>query len=124
MMKTLSKYRWLAGSMLLLIISLAGAISLSESKAVRAERETLPITFAHATHTKENCLTCHHNLVDEVGFIGTCINCHEIDDTVAHLIEHQFHTLCRGCHMDKAAEGLVSGPTRSCTLCHVDDEDP
>ncbi|WP_424987506.1 cytochrome c3 family protein [Microbulbifer sp. S227A] len=80
----------------------------------------LPMTFAHNDHFGVACATCHHEFVD--GTTGLpCIACHSTDRTVAHLFEHQFHTLCRSCHMREQAAGKASGPTRRCIDCHLPD---
>ena len=40
------------------------------------------------------------------------------------LIEEQFHSLCRGCHVEQQRLGEESGPTRQCIDCHTADEAP
>ena len=80
----------------------------------------LPLTFAHVDHTEVSCVACHHDFADDTG-PGLCLDCHKRDPTVAHLIEEQFHDLCRGCHAELAAEGEAAGPLRACNACHVPD---
>jgi len=92
--------------------------------SVRAERASLPMTFAHADHHAAGCATCHHNFVDSVGFGGQCIECHQTDTSVAHLVEQQFHDLCRGCHVERRAAGERAGPVRQCRACHTEDQAP
>ncbi len=83
----------------------------------------LAVTFAHADHVEQNCVECHHNFVDDTG-TGMCFDCHKTDPEVADLIEEQFHTLCRNCHIEKQAAGEAHGPTRQCLDCHVRDDKP
>ena len=64
----------------------------------RYEPPLLPVSFAHRDHNNFNCVACHHNFADDTG-IGLCFDCHKTEPTVAHLIEDQFHDLCRGCHV-------------------------
>ncbi len=88
-----------------------------------ADAATLPVSFAHADHREENCIDCHHNFNDQTGD-GLCLDCHERSQAVAHLLEDQFHGLCRTCHAQRQAEGLPHGPTRRCLACHVADAEP
>jgi predicted CXXCH cytochrome family protein len=107
-----------------LLVALVALTAWSGRPAVRADRETLPMTFAHADHRATGCATCHHNFVDAVGFGGECIDCHQTDATVAHLVEAQFHDLCRGCHVERRAAGETAGPVRQCRACHTPDDAP
>ncbi len=84
---------------------------------------TLPVHFAHADHRNENCVGCHHNFADHTGD-GLCFDCHERSAEVGHLLEAQFHDMCRGCHLQRQAQGLEHGPTRHCRQCHVTDPFP
>lgn len=83
----------------------------------------LPMSFAHLDHARENCITCHHNYIDDTGG-GLCMICHVTDQSVWPLLEQQFHDLCRGCHAEKAAEGIDGGPPRECMACHLGDDLP
>ncbi len=83
----------------------------------------LPMNFAHLDHVNENCVLCHHNYIDDTGG-GLCMNCHVTDPQVWPLFENQFHDLCRGCHAEKAAEGIDGGPPRQCMACHLGDDLP
>lgn len=96
----------------------------------------LSVTFAHADHVNQQCIECHHNYVDDTG-TGLCFDCHKTDPQVADLIETQFHTLCRDCHIKEArrvnssaydgAKTLTSdghGPLRACASCHRPDNRP
>jgi predicted CXXCH cytochrome family protein len=114
----------LYGSLLSIALLLGILIVASERPAARDERTELPMTFAHADHQSDSCVTCHHNFADSVGFGGECIHCHQTDPTVSHLVEEQFHDLCRGCHVERRAAGETSGPLRQCRLCHTRDEAP
>jgi hypothetical protein len=80
----------------------------------------LPLKFAHIDHKGEQCVSCHHNYQDDTGQ-GLCLDCHRRDKAIAHLIEAQFHGLCRGCHEKKQQEGEDGGPTRRCGDCHQPD---
>jgi len=83
----------------------------------------LAVKFAHADHVEQNCVECHHNFVDNTG-TGMCFDCHKTDPEVAHLIEEQFHELCRNCHIEHQAGREAHGPTRQCVRCHVKDDQP
>lgn len=83
----------------------------------------LAVNFAHADHIEQNCISCHHNFVDDSGS-GTCFDCHMTDPEVSSIIEDQFHTLCRGCHEEKLLAGEAHGPTRRCISCHIADNRP
>jgi len=83
----------------------------------------LPMTFAHADHTKQQCVSCHHNYQDDSGQ-GLCLDCHLNNQTVAFKMREQFHDLCMGCHIEKRTEGAPSGPLRSCKFCHTQDQSP
>lgn len=107
-----------------LVVVFAALVGLSEQASTRAARPLLPMRFAHADHTGENCTTCHHNFVDEVGFGADCLVCHTTDPSVAHRVEQQFHDLCRGCHLELAAMGEPGGPVRACRACHTGDDLP
>ena len=111
--------------LLVVMALLAGAgwlISLGQVR-LRAERPMLPVTFAHIDHRQVNCVTCHHNFVDQTG-PGFCFDCHKTDPTVSALVENQFHTLCRDCHLEKQRLHEDGGPTRRCIDCHTADEAP
>ena len=83
----------------------------------------LAVKFAHKDHTKQDCVACHHNYVDNTGS-GMCFDCHKTDPEVAPLIEEQFHNLCRGCHQDNQHQENEYGPIRSCFACHQVDNQP
>ncbi len=85
--------------------------------------QILPMSFAHTDHAKENCIDCHHNYVDDTGG-GLCMTCHVTDPKISPLLEKQFHGLCRGCHAEKAAQGIDGGPPRQCMACHTGDDLP
>jgi hypothetical protein len=71
-----------------------GWLASEGQQRLRAERAMLPVTFAHLDHRSVT------------------------------LIETQFHTLCRDCHVEKQAEGEDGGPTRRCLDCHTTDDAP
>lgn len=96
--------------------------SLGQDRLRRA-RPLLPLTFAHADHLEVTCVACHHNFLDDTGQ-GLCFDCHKTDRSVSHLIETQFHDLCRGCHVEKQLAGEDGGPLRACLDCHVADDAP
>jgi len=83
----------------------------------------LEMTFAHADHSKQQCVACHHNYQDDSGQ-GLCLDCHKRDPAIAYKMRDQFHDLCMGCHRDKRYEGEESGPLRSCQACHTEDLRP
>lgn len=83
----------------------------------------LPMTFAHRDHVAVQCVLCHHNYVDDTG-TESCMGCHVSSTETWPLLEEQFHGLCRDCHVEKAALGEASGPTRHCLGCHLDDPLP
>jgi hypothetical protein len=111
-------------SVVLVLALLAALVFWSGKPSVRANRAPLPMTFAHADHEAVTCVRCHHNFVDDVGFGGECLHCHQTDAAVAHLVEEQFHGLCRGCHLEQHATGEPGGPVRQCQACHTADEHP
>lgn len=108
---------------LLLATAAAGYLYHQWQFELRTKRAMLPLTFAHLDHRLENCVTCHHNFIDDTGQ-GLCFDCHKTDPTVNALIEEQFHALCRDCHVEKQRLGEDSGPTRRCLDCHTADEAP
>jgi hypothetical protein len=116
--------RLLPVSLAVLGPSLAFLIAVSELPETRAARPLLPLTFAHADHIDENCVACHHEFVDGTIPGAPCLECHDLDPAVAHLVEVQFHDLCRGCHVERAVAGQAAGPVRDCHGCHVQDEAP
>lgn len=77
----------------------------------------LPVAFEHADHRSVRCVDCHHNFTDRTG-TGTCYLCHKQDPAIAADMQAMFHTLCRGCHVELAAEGRPAGPLRRCAACH------
>jgi len=88
-----------------------------------SETPILPMSFAHADHENETCVTCHHNFADDTGH-GFCMNCHVTQPDLAPLLEAQFHDLCRGCHLEKRLDSEDSGPLRACSGCHIAESDP
>jgi len=114
--------------LLIFAIVLSAAVGLGsllnfQQDRLRAARPMLPLTFAHADHLTVNCLDCHHNFVDDTGQ-GLCFDCHKTDPAINALIETQFHTLCRDCHVEKQHLKENAGPTRRCSDCHTADEAP
>lgn len=101
----------------------AGYLWLQWQEDLRAGRPMLPLTFAHLDHHTVNCIACHHNFVDDTG-AGLCFDCHKTDPAVNALIEEQFHTLCRDCHVQMQRLGEDGGPTRRCIACHTADDAP
>ncbi|MFV0292250.1 MAG: cytochrome c3 family protein [Paracoccus sp. (in: a-proteobacteria)] len=86
------------------------------------QTQTLPMTFRHNDHFIVPCTTCHHEFVDGRQD-SPCLTCHITDVKVAPLLEEQFHTLCRDCHVTEHAQGTPSGPTRRCISCHLPDHE-
>lgn len=106
----------------LVVLGPPGAPSSAKRETMfETARPLLPMTFAHADHFDVACATCHHEFVDGTAGLP-CIACHATDEKVAYLFEHQFHTLCRSCHVQEQALGNASGPTRRCVDCHLPDD--
>ncbi len=113
---------------LIALMVMAGAAHIAEDPGsdqyvAHPEGAMLAVTFAHADHTEQNCVVCHHNFTDDTG-TGLCFDCHKTDPAVAPLIEEQFHDLCRGCHLEEQLAGGDHGPTRACIDCHQHDLAP
>lgn len=83
----------------------------------------LPMTFAHADHAQQQCVSCHHNYQDASGQ-GLCLDCHRSNQQIAYQRRHQFHALCMGCHIEQQSVGEPAGPLRSCKDCHTADQRP
>ena len=108
--------------LVLLILGYAALVLMStDSYQSRQYSDTiaqdLPMKFAHIDHAREKCVDCHHNYQDDTGQ-GLCMDCHYRDPELNHLMEQQFHALCRGCHEEKRLHGDKSGPLRTCGECH------
>lgn len=88
-----------------------------------APEKILPMHFAHVDHRSVNCIECHHNYLDDTGD-GPCMFCHVTSQELWPLLEDQFHSLCRGCHIDRAARGDGDRPPRQCIRCHLGDDLP
>ena len=113
---------WRLAGVLGLILTLFTWVLLQRPAAV-AQAPLLPMNFAHLDHTEHNCILCHHNYIDDTGR-ETCIACHKERPEVASLIETQFHTLCRDCHVSLQRRSEASGPIRACVSCHTGDDLP
>ena len=112
----------------LVLAVFAGVVIYSSApvqEQVRDARFTadIPMKFAHRDHAGEQCAVCHHNYIDDTG-ADTCVLCHLTREDLTHLVEDQFHDLCMGCHVEKQLEGAPHGPVRSCTACHLKDNQP
>ena len=107
------------------ILAVAGAAlaAVPWRKATIETRPLLPLSFAHADHRDVNCITCHHNFVDDTGS-GLCVDCHKTNVDVRARIEPMFHTLCRDCHVKTQSDGEDAGPVRRCVDCHTADTAP
>lgn len=116
--------KWILVALMLIGIALVvlgppGAPKSAERKKPFENADPLlPMTFAHSDHFDVACATCHHEFVDGTAGLP-CIACHATDAKVAHMLEQQFHSLCRTCHVREQASGKPSGPTRSCLDCHL-----
>ncbi len=121
------KFVFLLGLAAAVLIALFGSPVAGESPVkghyFESPEAILPMNFAHLDHAPVNCVTCHHNYIDDTGG-GLCMNCHVSDQRIWPLLEKQFHGLCRGCHEEKAALGETSGPPRRCVACHIGDDLP
>lgn len=86
---------------------------------VLATPSPIRVSFPHDKHTSVNCVTCHHNLLDNTG-PGDCIACHRSSrPDLRHSSEATFHVFCRSCHVLLATESHPHGPTRACSGCHA-----
>lgn len=115
--------RLLKAGLLLISITAAGYGFQQWQMSLRADRPLLPLTFAHLDHRTVSCVACHHNFIDDTGQ-GLCFDCHKTDPAVNALIEDQFHTLCRDCHLERQSLGEDGGPARQCIDCHTADDAP
>ncbi|MCY1392817.1 hypothetical protein D9M71_76980 [compost metagenome] len=100
---------------------LATAVHWAHTEQVR-KRPLLPINFDHRTHGQVNCLTCHHDYQDksQAGAADrTCVLCHKQTPALAVRIEADFHSLCRGCHLQQLQRVKASGPVQACRQCHT-----
>lgn len=87
--------------------------------APAARPARIAVNLPHEMHTSVSCVTCHHNYVDKTGGTTACIECHRSGRSDLKLSsEARFHTFCRDCHAQLAAQGAPHGPTRSCLECH------
>ena len=100
-----------------------------------------PVTFSHQRHSEfeaVGCATCHHTMESGDEPIPSCYSCHEAryysiarikkagpDQAGAEKTEPQvpnaqqaFHGLCVGCHKDRRAQKLPTGPDAACRDCH------
>ena len=113
--------------LILLVIILCAAMLFAATEYYPAKHAAqsvvLPMTFAHADHRRQQCVTCHHNYQDDTGH-GLCIDCHRSDPEISSLLREQFHELCMGCHTDTRLKSEHSGPLRSCAHCHTEDNRP
>ncbi|MEM6709767.1 MAG: cytochrome c3 family protein [Pseudomonadota bacterium] len=82
-----------------------------------------PVRFAHADHGAVACTTCHHEFLDNSG-AGLCFDCHRTAPATRQHLEHHFHALCRGCHVNTRLDGDAAGPVRRCSACHARDDEP
>lgn len=120
-----TKTRWLpvmlpgvASAMVLLILPTPTARS-HLLEPVITTPSPIAVWFPHEKHTEVNCLTCHHNMLDNTG-LGNCIACHRSSrPDLQHSSEATFHVFCRSCHVLLATEARQHGPTRACSGCHT-----
>ncbi len=77
------------------------------------------VYFPHEDHRTVNCVTCHHNFVDQTGAAG-CLDCHRsARPDLRQSGEATFHVFCRDCHRELALQGQKHGPVRECGVCHA-----
>lgn len=119
--------RFLSKLLVLFIVLLCAAMLFAATDYYRVEnagpQTILPMTFAHADHRRQQCVSCHHNYQDDSGQ-GLCLDCHRTDPDVSHLFREQFHGLCMGCHTETRSDFQSAGPLRSCAACHTADDAP
>ncbi|WP_373320765.1 cytochrome c3 family protein [Acetobacter estunensis] len=86
----------------------------------------MPLSFAHVDHGAFNCVTCHHDHREPRLALNssshTCLACHKHTQSLAPLMEAQFHELCEGCHLTFREQHRPSGPVRACHVCHMKEE--
>jgi Ferric reductase like transmembrane component/Class III cytochrome C family len=83
--------------------------------------QPLRVQFPHERHGAVNCITCHHNFVDQSG-VDNCIPCHRSKRPDIRLgAQARFHPFCMDCHRggEMPAGGLGRhGPVSHCSACH------
>jgi len=100
-----------------------------------------PVTFSHQRHSEleaVHCVTCHHTLESDGEPIRSCYSCHEAryysiaritkagsetaggenSEPQVPFAQQAFHGLCVGCHKNRRAQKLPTGPDDSCRDCH------
>ena len=107
------------------------------------------VTFSHATHSKQDCITCHVRVVHQgvkslnpvtyrdPAAMSSCLTCHDgkaAPNTCAtcHTPPHEARGDCSGCHSTSGWVGGSGAPSNhpfaltgshaglTCTQCHVD----
>lgn len=114
---------WVVGCVVVAAFGIALVLLGDAREQMIVGQGLLPVNFAHKDHSQQSCLQCHHNFVDSTGSLP-CLECHKTDPQVQHLVEAQFHDLCRGCHMEQQLLGEAAGPVRQCVDCHQLDPYP
>jgi len=86
---------------------------------VRADgAPALPLDFPHGKHGMVNCLICHHNYADGLGW-DDCVRCHRSARSDLKMgVEARFHGFCFECHRDPPAGLKHHGPVSGCAVCH------
>jgi hypothetical protein len=74
-----------------------------------------PVTFSHETHSKVECVKCHHKDADNPKACKTCHDIKEVKNN-ASKIQDAFHKACQTCHKEQAEKG-AKAPTK-CNECH------
>ena len=83
-----------------------------------ASAETIRLWLNTTCHTVEDRLPAAPKAD------GPRVTCRERSAEVGHLLEAQFHRLCRDCHMTRQVAGEPHRPTRRCLDFHVADSFP
>lgn len=114
--------RWVVSVVAIAAVAIAG-LTPGGVRAILREpaldrMAALPLDFPHDKHADVNCLTCHHNYVDNRGF-DTCVACHRGRRAdLKEGVESRFHSFCFDCHRHPDKKFARHGPVSGCVACH------
>ncbi len=107
-----------AATIIALSVLIAGRAGVALREPLMGRAQTLPLNFDHGKHVAVNCLSCHHNYADGLGF-DACIHCHRSGRADIKLgVEAQFHSFCLNCHRNPEPRFPRHGPVSGCKPCH------
>ena len=111
-----------AAALVSMSIGLAGLIMSATGTALReplaSRAAPLPLDFPHSKHVQVNCLICHHNFADGMGF-ENCIMCHKRERPELKAgVQARFHAFCFQCHRHPQANLGAHEPVAGCAICH------